>query len=162
MEEDEAPRSIAGGCQCGAVRYALSAEPRAIYVCHCTECQRQSGSAFGMSMPVPAAALLVTAGTPKEWRRKAASGHLITAFFCPECGARVFTRSTRLPDAVFVKCGTLDDTSRLRPVVHFWTSSAQPWVAIPTGDLAVPADAVDPAAVAEQWQRLGCRLLDPA
>ena len=82
--------------------------------------------------------------------------------FCPECGARVFTRSTRLPDAVFVKCGTLDDTSRLRPVVHFWTSSAQPWVAIPTGDLAVPADAVDPAAVAEQWQRLGCRLLDPA
>jgi hypothetical protein len=152
-------RSIAGGCQCGALRYALSAEPQAIYVCHCTECQRQSASAFGMSMPVSETGLTLTSGTPKEWRRTAASGHVVTAFFCPECGSRIFTRSTRLPGTVFLKCGTLDDTRRLRPVVHFWTSSAQPWVPIPPGDLSSLRDEADFAAIAERWQRLGCRLL---
>jgi hypothetical protein len=113
-----------------------------------------------MSMPVPRTALRVTRGAPREWRRTAASGHVITAFFCGDCGARVFTASTRLPDEVFVKPGTLDDTSRLRPVVHFWTQNAQSWVAIPPDHLAYPADAADPAAIAERWRREGCRLLD--
>ena len=152
--------SIAGGCQCGEVRYELAAEPHAIYVCHCTECQRQSASAFGMSMPVPRSALRLTRGTPREWRRTGGSGHVITAFFCGTCGSRFFTQSTRLPDDVFVKPGTLDDTSRLRPVVHFWTRSAQSWVTIPPDHLAYPADSSDPAAIAERWQRLGCKLLD--
>jgi hypothetical protein len=156
------PASIAGGCQCGEVRYELSAEPQAIYVCHCTECQRQSASAFGMSMPVPRAALRVTRGELREWRRTAASGHVITAFCCGNCGSRVLTASTRLPDEVFVKPGTLDDTSRVRPVVHFWTRSAQSWVPIPPDHLAYAADAADFAAIAERWQRQGCTLLGGA
>jgi hypothetical protein len=152
--------SIVGGCQCGAVRYALSAEPSGIYVCHCTECQRQSASAFGMAMPVPEVALTVTTGAPKAWRRTAESGHVITSFFCGDCGVRVFTRSTRLPGTLFVKCGTLDDTRRLLPVAHFWTRSAQPWLRIPPGDLAYETNPPDFAAIAERWQRQGCTLLD--
>jgi hypothetical protein len=154
------PAPVAGGCQCGEIRYELSAEPHAIYVCHCSECQRQSASAFGMSMPVARSALRVTRGAPREWRRTGASGHVITASFCGNCGSRVYTASTRLPDDVFIKPGTLDDTSRVRPVVHFWTSSAQNWVPIPPDHLAYPADSVDADAIAERWKRLGCKLLD--
>jgi hypothetical protein len=55
----------AGGCQCGAVRYEIAAAPLTLYACHCAECQRQSGSAFGLSMPVPAGAVRITAGEPR-------------------------------------------------------------------------------------------------
>ena len=48
---------LAGGCQCGAIRYAITAEPGPIYVCHCRECQKQSASAFGISVSVPGGAL---------------------------------------------------------------------------------------------------------
>ncbi len=46
------PAPYTGGCQCGSARYVLTAEPIRVAACHCTGCQRQSGSAFGMSMPV--------------------------------------------------------------------------------------------------------------
>jgi hypothetical protein len=61
---------ITGACQCGAIRYEASAAPLGVYICHCTECQRQSSSAFGMAMPVPRGALRLVAGPPKEWREQ--------------------------------------------------------------------------------------------
>ena len=61
MQEPDRPITRTGGCQCGAVRYELSAEPLALYVCHCRECRRQSASAFGISVIAPRAALRLTA-----------------------------------------------------------------------------------------------------
>ena len=63
-----------GGCQCGAVRYRITGEPIALYVCHCRECQKQSASAFGLSLEVPRAALRLTSGTPRRWTRMSDSG----------------------------------------------------------------------------------------
>ncbi|MFL6835047.1 MAG: GFA family protein, partial [Xanthobacteraceae bacterium] len=68
---------LSGGCQCGGVRYELSAEPLTVYVCHCTECQRQSGSAFALSLAVARDALAVVKGTPAKWRRVVASDRVI-------------------------------------------------------------------------------------
>ena len=79
-----------GGCQCGEVRYQLEGEPLALVVCHCTACQRQSGSAFGMSLIVPKDAFHLVAGAPKNFTRSADSGRSVRCMFCPSCGTRIY------------------------------------------------------------------------
>jgi hypothetical protein len=66
--------SYAGGCLCGSVRYRLGAEPLTSYVCHCTDCQRRTGSAFALSLIVPAAALVVTRGSTSAYAATLADG----------------------------------------------------------------------------------------
>ena len=92
-----------GGCQCGAARYSLAAQPLTLYACHCTECQRQSGSAFGLSMLAPRADFSVLAGAPVAWNRpgeRTASGKPATCWHCPACGVRMFIFPERAPDLV--------------------------------------------------------------
>lgn len=129
-----------GGCQCGKVRYRLSGEPLNLAVCHCKECQRQSGSAFGMSMLVPQANLAVE-GELKSYERSSESGRPVRCFFCPECGTRVYHVVTWAQGTLTLKPGTLDDTSWLSPRVHSWTKFKQPWVEIPEG---MPQHATQP------------------
>ena len=119
-----------GGCQCGRIRYEIRAEPLTLYACHCTECQKQSSSAFGMSMPVPQDAVVILQGQSKQWRRVGASGREVTCLFCGDCGTRLFHHPTRNPKIINIKPGTLDDTSGLKPVGNLWTRSAQPWVVL--------------------------------
>ena len=83
------PAPYTGGCQCGSVRYVLTTEPIRLVACHCKECQRQSGSAFGMSMPVAKDSLTVT-GPTKQFTRIADSGNEVAGVFCPECGVRIY------------------------------------------------------------------------
>ena len=78
-----------GGCQCRSVRYVLTTEPIRVGACHCKECQRQSGSAFGMAMLVKKDSLTVT-GPTKQFTRVADSGNEVTGVFCPECGVRIY------------------------------------------------------------------------
>ncbi len=122
-----------GGCQCGAVRYRVAGEPVVLAVCHCSECQRQSGSAFGMSLIVPKQSFQLLSGETKTFTRKAASGRDVECVFCPECGTRVYHVPGLPGDNLNIKPGTLDDRSWLVPAVHVWTQSKQPWVPIPEG-----------------------------
>jgi hypothetical protein len=100
--------------------------------CHCKECQRQSGSAFGMFMPVKKDSLKVT-GLTKRVTRVADSGNEVTGVFCPECGVRIYHALKSAPDILSLKPGTLDDTRWLRPDLFIWTNSAQGWVPVPNG-----------------------------
>jgi hypothetical protein len=118
------PPPYAGGCQCGLVRCVLSAEPIRLVACHCNECQRQSGSAFGMSMLVKEDSLTVT-GQTKQFTRVADSGNENTGVFCPECGVRIYQIARYVQGMLALKPGTLDDTSRLRPSHFVWMKSAQ-------------------------------------
>ena len=124
------PAPYSGGCQCGSVRYILTREPIRLGACHCKECQRQSGSAFGMFMPVKKDSLTVT-GLTKEVTRIADSGNEVTGAFCPECGVRIYHAPKSAPDVLSLKPGTLDDTSWLRPDLFIWMKSAQGWVSVP-------------------------------
>lgn len=123
----------AGGCQCGDVRYEVVGQPRALVVCHCTDCQRQSGSAFGMTLVISEADFRVTQGQLKDYTSKAASGRAKLGAFCPRCGTRIYHKPDWRRGTVSVKPGTLDDTSWLKPDMHIWTASKQPWVTIPEG-----------------------------
>lgn len=123
-----------GGCQCGAVRYRLNGDPIMLVVCHCAECQRQSGSAFGMSLAVKTADFELLKGALKRWERSSESGRRVGAAFCPECGTRIYHEPERMGgQAINVRAGTLDDRSWLVPAMHVWTRSKQPWVVIPAG-----------------------------
>lgn len=122
-----------GGCQCGNVRYQVTDEPRQVVACHCTDCQRQSGSAFGMTMVVDEAAFRITRGEPAIYRSVSSSGRAKIGAFCADCGTRVYHQPEWRKGTISVKPGTLDDTKWLQPQLHLWTRSKQPWVIIPEG-----------------------------
>jgi hypothetical protein len=126
------PAPYTGGCQCGLVRYVLTAEPIRLVACHCKECQRQSGSAFGMSMLVKEDSPTVTSLT-KQFTRIADSGNENTGVFCPDCGVRIYQIPKYAQGVLALKPGTLDDTSWLRPSYFVWMMSAQGWVPVPHG-----------------------------
>ena len=122
---------LTGGCQCGKCRYEITAAPIVVYACHCTACQNHTGSAFSMAVLVEEAAFKLAGLEPRPIRRAADSGRTVTRLVCPECGSWI--ANTARPDGRRVRAGTLDDTSWLRPTVHFWTRSKQPWVTLPEG-----------------------------
>lgn len=122
-----------GGCHCGSLRYRITGEPIAVAVCHCAACQRQSGSAFGMSMIVPKDAFEWLAGEPATFTMKGDSGADKDCLFCGSCGVRILNRLGSRPDTVNVKPGTLDDTTWFEPELHVWTKNKQPWFEIPSG-----------------------------
>jgi hypothetical protein len=123
---------LTGGCQCGKIRYEITEAPQLIYTCHCTDCQRITGSAFSLGIALPETALHRTAGEPRALHRMPDSGRLNTRFVCPECACWVYN----LPrgGVIRVRAGTLDDTSWLRPTRHIWTRRKQPWVTFGDGD----------------------------
>lgn len=121
---------MTGRCQCGGVAYEIAGAPVELYVCHCRECRRQSSSAFGMSVIVRASDLSVTRGTPKSWSRPTDSGNTLDCQFCPDCGARLFHRSSGA-DTISVKGGSLDVPPDLTAAVHIWTARKLPGVVIP-------------------------------
>jgi hypothetical protein len=119
-----------GGCQCGKIRYEIRVKPLTLYICHCQECQKQSSSAFGMSMAVRSDGVVILQGKPKEWKRVSESGNEVSCWFCPDCGTRLFHNPARNSQITNIKPGTLDDTSWLKPVGNLWTKSAQKWVVV--------------------------------
>jgi hypothetical protein len=122
-----------GGCQCGGLRYELSAEPVAVIACHCTDCQKQSGSAFGMSLIVSRKAFRWLEGKPRSFVTAGDSGAPKDCFFCGDCGNRIYNALSTMPDVLNLKPGTLDHRSWLKPAMHVWLDSKQPWTPIPAG-----------------------------
>ncbi len=120
-----------GGCQCGDVRYESAGEPIALYVCHCQECQKQSASAFGMSLEVLSAGLRVTRGTPKFWSRPTDSGRRIRCAFCPRCGSRLWHERESPAKTLTIKAGSLDEPADFSTAIHIWTSRKLPGIVIP-------------------------------
>ena len=141
-----------GGCQCGRVRYRLEGEPVGLAVCHCTECQRQSGSAFAMSMIVPRPALVILSGKPQRWSRTTERGNVLDGDFCPTCGTRLAHYPHINERVAILKPGTLDETRWLVPVGHIWTRSAQPWVHIPQ-DSVIFEGHPDIGRLIEAWRK---------
>ena len=121
---------LVGGCQCGALRYRISGEPITVYVCHCKDCQKQSASAFGMSLWTDSTNFQLTRGDLSFYQTHGDSGAVKKCAFCQQCGTRIYHTSAQPGAVLSVKAGGLDDTSLLRPIAHLWTCRAQPWVGI--------------------------------
>jgi hypothetical protein len=128
--KNEMKSELTGGCLCGSVRYE-SREPAVVSaVCHCSHCQKQSGSAFSVNLMVPAAAFSVTSQTLATFDDIGDSGLGVKRHFCGRCGSPIYSELEANPGVVAIKAGTLDDPSRVEPQVHLWRASAQPWVPV--------------------------------
>ncbi len=118
-----------GSCLCGSITYSCSAEPAMTAVCHCTDCQKQSGSMGSVLVGVPAPAFEVSGDTLSVWETVGEDrGTPARRSFCSTCGCPTMSTLPEMADLVFIKAGTLDDTSWLEPQVEVWGDSAQPWV----------------------------------
>ena len=120
---------MTGGCPCGAVRYQITSFPLLLYTCNCTDCQRASGSAFALNMPVAARDFHILQGQPKGWRHASSTGVAAISWFCDDCGGRLYGDRAGREAIVNLRAGTLDDTTWLAPIAHMYTRGAQPWVA---------------------------------
>lgn len=127
--------TMTGGCLCGAVRYACTAEPMLTGHCQCRHCQQLSGAGHASHMAVPKAAVTIR-GEVSTYRWTADSGNTVTSAFCPRCGAPVYGASSGFPDMITLRAASLDDPAVFRAQMVVFTRSAQPWDHV---DPALPA-----------------------
>ncbi len=121
--------AITGSCACGRVTYTINADPVFAGVCHCTTCQKRTGSAFGVVIGLPTAAVTIS-GPTKTFDGIADSGKATHRTFCPECGSPIAWAVDVMPDMVMISVGTLDDPSWVKPAMQIYCDSAQPWVSL--------------------------------
>lgn len=119
-----------GQCQCGAIHYRIAGEALTMFACHCTECQRQSGSAFGMALWIKQPVVDISGGSVKEWIRQLPSGKQMSCQFCPDCGTRLFHKVLGQEEVLSIKPGTLTRPRNLAPAGHIWLGSKQPWTIV--------------------------------
>ncbi len=122
-----------GGCACGAVRYSFSVKPMITNCCHCSLCQRQTGSAFVINAIIETSALMVTGETATiETPSPSGKGQKIVR--CATCHVALWSHYGGAgPALAFVRVGTLDNPTAIQPDVHIFTSTKQPWVRLPEG-----------------------------
>ena len=130
-------RIATGGCACGEVRFALTDRPLYTHCCHCTWCQRETGSAFVLNAMIERSRVDVLAGAPIEVMTPSESGRGQVVARCPTCLVALWSiYSGAGPEFLFVRVGTLNARSAFPPDVHIFTSTRLPWVVLPDG---VPA-----------------------
>jgi hypothetical protein len=120
---------LSGGCLCGAVRYRVAGPALATRVCWCRLCQYLGAGSGTVNACFPSAAFSLT-GQLTDYKSIADSGNVTHRGFCRVCGTPVTSMSEARPHLVFVRVGTLDDPSAVRPEVTIWTSTAPEWALI--------------------------------
>lgn len=144
---------LEGGCQCGAVRYTVSGPPVVFYLCHCTECQKHTSSAFGESLRVNVADFTIDGPTKVFLRPIAKGGHQICTF-CETCGTRVTHQRPGYGDKLNVKAGTLDNARWLVPAGHIWASSKQAHITIRDDELSYRHQPESDDALEAKWRAM--------
>jgi hypothetical protein len=122
---------LLGGCACGAIRYACDAEPIVMFLCHCRDCQRATGTGAACVLYVPLQAFRLTKGSLAYHFTPSLDGTQNKRGFCAACGSPLTGGEEE--KAIGIHAASLDDPSVFRPQMHIHASDAQPW------------DALDPA-----------------
>ena len=125
-------QALHGRCLCGAVEYEATGAVASL-VCHCKDCQRQSGSAFSVITLFPTATVQYR-GELATFSGRGDSGLKVDRLFCPKCGSPIVTRAEAMPGVDAIKSGTLDETSSLRPVAQIYCDREHDWVELPVAE----------------------------
>lgn len=128
--------ALDGGCACGKVRYTITENPMFTQVCHCTDCQRTTGSAFVVHAVIARDDLTIS-GETRMAEMETGSGNGAEIHFCPDCGTYIWIRYKyhQVP-VIAIRAGTLNDPSALPPQGQIFTSSRQDWAVL---DVRIPA-----------------------
>jgi hypothetical protein len=128
-----------GGCTCRQVRYRMKGRPFFVHCCHCSWCQRETGSAFAVNALIEADRVDLLTGEPERVVTPSLSGKGQIIRRCPNCRVALWSHYPGAGEAVnFMRAGTLDDPAAMPPDIHIYTSTKLPWVALPEGVPAVP------------------------
>jgi hypothetical protein len=125
-----------GSCSCGATRFRMKSAPMFVHCCHCTDCQRQTGSAFVLNALIEADRVEILSREPEPVTMPTESGLPHVIYRCPKCRIAVWSTYGGRTKIRFVRVGTLENPAALPPDVHIYTRSKLPWVTLPAG---VPA-----------------------
>ncbi|MCH8076672.1 MAG: GFA family protein [SAR324 cluster bacterium] len=121
---------ITGGCHCGNISYEAEIDPEKIIVCHCTDCQTLSGSAFRTVAVTRSGTFRLLSGELKIYLKTGSSGAKRQQSFCPDCGTSIFAASTdAAPKIHNLRIGSIHQRDRLVPKRQIWTRSELSWVA---------------------------------
>lgn len=115
-----------GGCLCSAVRFKVKGAPLRMAQCHCTDCQRASGTGH-MSNVIFNAADVDVSGVTASYASVSDSGNTLTRHFCPTCGGRLFLFSAARPNMIVMAAGAFDDSSWFEPQVVLFTKRRPKW-----------------------------------
>ncbi|UCG74299.1 MAG: GFA family protein [Chromatiales bacterium] len=117
-----------GSCLCGAVQYVYrpSREPIATVVCHCLDCQRYTGTAFGTYILIPSDDFSQT-GEVRSFETEVAPGRINQRNFCVTCGSHMAEYGPAFPGITILPVGTLDDASWIKPAAQCFAGRTQPW-----------------------------------
>ena len=140
--------ALTGCCSCGAVAYRLTEPPIITHACHCTWCQRETGSAFALNGVIEADRIEIARGAPVAVDLPSASGRGQRVMRCPRCQVALWSQYLGGSLALaYVRLGTLEDTVGIAPDVHIYTSTKQPWLVLPEDGTPVFKEFYRPSAV---------------
>src|SRR6185295_14082580 len=117
---------LTGGRRTGALTYEAEIDPATVGLCHCTDCQTFSGSAFRATVPAKKEGFKLS-GTPKIYVKTAASGNKRAQAFCAECGTHIYATSVEDQKIFGLRAGTSHQRAQLPPQRQIWCQSAQAW-----------------------------------
>jgi hypothetical protein len=119
---------VTGHCHCGKISFEAEVDPAEVRICHCTDCQRLTGTAFRSNVASLPGTFVLKSGTPKTYVKTAESGNKRVHAFCPDCGTPLYAAAPDPnPPTVGLRVGTLDQRAELRPSHQAWVRSALPW-----------------------------------
>jgi hypothetical protein len=119
---------VEGRCHCGEITYEAIVDPERVGLCHCTDCQMLTGSAFRATVQAARETFSLLTGTPKIYVKTAESGTKRAHAFCPNCGTPVYASAISDPPTYSLRLGCLQQRAELRPRRQIWVRSALPWV----------------------------------
>jgi hypothetical protein len=120
-------------CACGQLKVHVSGEAPIVASCNCTQCQKRTGSVFGVSGYFGKAQITSIEGEHKLFSRSSDAGRQLEFHFCPACGSTVFWTAEAFPEMVGVAAGAFADPEFPAPTVAVWTAHKHPWVSFPPG-----------------------------
>jgi hypothetical protein len=128
------PTELTGGCLCGAVRFELSERPRSAGYCHCSRCQRRTGTASSAQARIDGRSFRLVSGGESVgcWRHPDGG---FEKCFCQRCGAHLFSRNPDDPSQISVRLGAFDEDPGVRPSFRTHVASAAPWEQVPDDGL---------------------------
>lgn len=118
---------VHGHCHCGAVRYEADVDPARTAICHCTDCQQLTGSAYRVSVSAQDGSFRLLAGQPRIYIKRGDQGTRRAQAFCADCGSPLYTYDADRPEGIGLRVGCIDERQALVPRRQKWCRSALGW-----------------------------------
>ncbi len=120
--------NIHGRCHCGELSYEADVDPAQVSICHCSDCQTLTGTAYRISVPAKAADFHILTGVPKIYVKTAESGNARAQAFCATCGTPIYASDITQPQLFNLRTGAIAERASLKPARQIWCRSALDWV----------------------------------